>query len=89
MSSKAKASRWSLAWSLMAGVGIQIRERTTLDLGYPLSRQGQGGVRRLRQSGLHQPAGRIHDLAAHEFKVGLSFRLWRRTLLRGDEVGGA
>jgi opacity protein-like surface antigen len=57
----------------MAGVGIQIRERTTLDLGYPLSRHGQGGVRRLRQSGLRQPAGRIDDLAAHEFKVGLRF----------------
>jgi opacity protein-like surface antigen len=44
-------------WSLIAGVGIQIRERTTLDLGYPLSRHGQGGVRRLRQSGFTNPQG--------------------------------
>jgi opacity protein-like surface antigen len=68
-------SRWSLAWALMAGVGMQLTDRITLDLGYRYLDMGKA------QSGHYDdftppqwnPRVRIDDLAAHEFKIGLRF----------------
>ena len=42
-------NRWSLAWSLMAGVGVQLTERTTLDIGYRYLDMGKAEVRHHRQ----------------------------------------
>ena len=66
-------SRWSLAWSLMAGMGIQITERTTLDLGYRYIDMGKAQSGTIDNQGFLNPRVRIDDLAAHEFKVGLRF----------------
>ena len=66
-------SRWSLAWSLMAGVGIQLSERTTLDIGYRYIDMGRAESGTLDNLGFTNPRVRIDDLAAHEFKVGLRF----------------
>jgi opacity protein-like surface antigen len=66
-------SRWSLAWSLMAGVGIQLTERTTLDIGYRYLDMGKAESGIIDNLGITNPKVRIDDLAAHEFKVGLRF----------------
>jgi opacity protein-like surface antigen len=66
-------SKWSLAWSLMAGVGIQITERTTLDIGYRYLDMGKAESGTLDNLGFTNPKVRIDDLAAHEFKIGLRF----------------
>jgi opacity protein-like surface antigen len=66
-------NRWSLAWSLMAGVGIQLTERTTLDIGYRYLDMGKAESGTLDNLGFQNPKVRIDDLAAHEFKVGLRF----------------
>lgn len=66
-------NRWSLAWSLMAGVGVQLTERTTLDIGYRYLDMGKAEFGIIDNLGFANPKVRIDDLAAHEFKVGLRF----------------
>lgn len=60
----------AFAWALMAGVGYQVSERAILDLGYRYIDLGEAtssaGV------GVAAPV-RVHDLAAHEIKVGLRY----------------
>jgi opacity protein-like surface antigen len=63
-------SESSFAWAVMAGVGYQVSERAILDLGYRYidlgdATSGTGG-------GVTAPV-RIHDLAAHEIKLGLRY----------------
>lgn len=67
------ASRMSLAWSLMAGVGYQLSERAILDVGYRYMDYGKAESGRIDNTGSVNPALRINDLAAHEFKVGLRY----------------
>jgi opacity protein-like surface antigen len=66
-------SRWSLAWSLMAGVGVQLTERTTLDIGYRYMDMGKAESGTIDNLGFANPKVRIDDIAAHEFKLGLRF----------------
>jgi len=66
-------SRWSLAWSLMAGVGVQLTERTTLDIGYRYMDMGKAESGIMDNLGFTNPKVRIDDLTAHEFKLGLRF----------------
>ena len=49
--------RWSLAWSLMAGVGWQVTERATLDIGYRYIDMGKAESGTIDNRGLHQPQG--------------------------------
>jgi opacity protein-like surface antigen len=67
------ADRWSMAWSLMAGVGYQISDRVTLDFGYRYFDMGKAESGIIDTAGFTNPRVRIDDLAAHEFKVGLRF----------------
>lgn len=60
----------SLAWALMAGVGYQVSERAILDLGYRYI--DLGGATSSAGAGVAAPV-RVHDLAAHEIKVGLRY----------------
>ena len=57
----------------MAGVGIQLTERTTLDIGYRYLDMGKAKSGIIDSAGFANPKVRIDDLAAHEFKVGLRF----------------
>ncbi len=66
-------SRLSLAWSLMAGVGYQISDRAILDLGYRYMDYGKAESGRIDSAGAINPAVKINDFAAHEFKVGLRY----------------
>jgi opacity protein-like surface antigen len=65
--------RWSLAWSLMTGVGYQVSDRVTLDLGYRYIDMGKAQSGTIDNLGFSNPRVRIDDIAAHEFKVGLRF----------------
>jgi opacity protein-like surface antigen len=66
--------KWSLAWSLMAGVGYQISDRITLDIGYRYIDLGKVQSSRVDSTGYSlNPHFRLDDLTAHEFKVGLRF----------------
>ncbi len=67
------ASRLSLAWSLMAGVGYQLSERAILDVGYRYMDYGKAESGRVDNTGAVNPALKINDLTAHEFKVGLRY----------------
>lgn len=63
----------SFAWSLMAGVGYQLSERTILDLGYRYINMGDAKSGRVDTAGFVNPAVEIDDIDAHEFKVGLRY----------------
>lgn len=67
------ADRWSLAWSLMAGIGWQVTERAVLDFGYRYIDMGKAESGTIDSAGFTNPKVRIDDLAAHEFKVGLRY----------------
>ena len=63
-----------VAWSLMAGVGYQISDRITLDIGYRYIDLGKVQSSRVDSTGYSlNPHFRLDDLTAHEFKVGLRF----------------
>jgi opacity protein-like surface antigen len=63
--------KWSLAWSLMAGVSYQLSERVIIDLGYRYIDLGKAESSRIDSAGFVNPSFRVDDLTAHEFKVGL------------------
>lgn len=67
------ASKLSLAWSLMAGIGWQISDRAILDLGYRYMDFGKAQSGRLDSAGYLNPIVRYDDITAHEFKVGLRY----------------
>lgn len=66
---------FSFAWSLMAGVGYQLTDRATLDVGYRYIDMGDAESGRVDDAGFVNPKVDIDDLAAHEIKVGLRFSL--------------
>ena len=63
----------SFAWSLMAGVGYQISDRAIIDVGYRYIDMGRIESQRSDSGGFVNPAVRLDDLTAHEFKVGLRY----------------
>ena len=63
----------SFAWSVMAGVGYQISDRTILDVGYRYIDMGSVKSGRVDSAGFVNPAVDIDDIAAHEIKVGLRY----------------
>lgn len=69
---------YSLAWSLMAGVGYQVSDRITLDLGYRYLDMGSARSGTIDSAGFTNPVVRIDDISAHELKIGLRFALGGR-----------
>lgn len=67
------ADKWSLAWSLMAGIGWQVTDRAVLDFGYRYIDMGKAESGTIDTAGFTNPKVRVDDLAAHEFKVGLRY----------------
>jgi len=63
----------SLAWALMAGVGYQISDRAIIDFGYRYIDMGRIESQRSDSGGFVDPAVKLNDLTAHEFKVGLRY----------------
>jgi opacity protein-like surface antigen len=66
-------SKLSLAWSLMAGIGWQVSDRAILDFGYRYIDMGSARSGRVDSAGFVNPAVRIDNIAAHEFKIGLRY----------------
>jgi opacity protein-like surface antigen len=67
------ASKVSFAWSLMAGIGWQVSDRAILDFGYRYIDMGSARSGRVDSAGFVNPAVRIDNIAAHEFKIGLRY----------------
>jgi len=65
----------SFAWSVMAGVGYQLSERAVLDVGYRFIDLGSIKSGRVDSAGFVNPAVRVNDIYAHEFKIGLRYHL--------------
>ena len=63
----------ALAWSLMAGVGIQLSDRAVLDVGYRYIDMGSISSQRSDSAGYVNPAVKFDDLTAHEVKVGIRY----------------
>jgi len=59
--------------SLMAGVGWQVTDRVTLDLGYRYLDMGKAESGHIDTAGFWNPKVRLDDLTAHELKFGLRF----------------
>lgn len=69
-------AEWDLAWALHAGVGFDVSERATVDLGYSYVHLGDGesgdiitydGV-----NNIDNPM-KFEDLTSHDFKLGLRY----------------
>jgi opacity protein-like surface antigen len=63
----------ALAWSLMAGVGVQLSDRAVLDVGYRYIDMGKISSQRSDTGGYVNPAVHFDDLTAHEVKVGIRY----------------
>ncbi|MEL6297379.1 MAG: outer membrane beta-barrel protein [Pseudomonadota bacterium] len=63
----------SFAWSLMAGFGYQITDRAVLDVGYRYIDMGKAKSGRADNAGFVNPAVKVDDIAAHEFKFGVRY----------------
>jgi opacity protein-like surface antigen len=66
-------SKLSLAWSLMAGIGWQVTDRTILDLGYRYMDFGKAQSGRVDNAGFVNPALHLDHASAHEVKIGLRY----------------
>jgi opacity protein-like surface antigen len=76
----------SFAWSLMAGVGYQISERAILDFGYRYIDMGKASSGRNDTAGFVNPAVKIDDIEAHEFKIGLRYHFGQSDCCGGYEA---
>ena len=63
----------AFAWSLMAGVGVQLTDRAVLDVGYRYIDTGSITSQRSDTGFNVNPAVKFDDLTAHELKVGLRY----------------
>lgn len=63
----------SFAWSLMAGVGYQISDRSVIDFGYRYLDMGKIASEHGDTGGGYNPRVNFDDLTAHEFKLGLRY----------------
>lgn len=71
-------SEWNLAWALHAGMGIQVNDRVTLDLGYSYLHLGDGASGDLipyaGANTINNPM-EFNSLTSHDFKFGLRYAL--------------
>ncbi|MEC9344180.1 MAG: outer membrane protein [Pseudomonadota bacterium] len=69
-------SEWNFAWALHAGLGVQINERLTLDLGYSYLHLGDAQSGDLKTydgtNDIDNPMI-FNDLTSHDFKFGLRY----------------
>lgn len=63
----------AFAWSLMAGVGVQLTDRAILDVGYRYIDMGSITSQRSDTGFNVNPAVKLDDITAHEIKVGLRY----------------
>lgn len=73
-------SKWDLAWALHAGLGYEITERATIDLGYSFVYLGNG---KTGQAHNYDPTEtrpndgfKFKDITSHDLKIGLRYKLY-------------
>jgi len=71
-------SQWQLAWALHAGVGVELNDRATLDIGYSFTHLGHARTGQVLNNGV--PEANIdpfvfRNLHSHDLKVGLRYSL--------------
>ena len=72
-----KDSKWDLAWALHAGVGYQVSDRVTLDLGYSYTHLGDATTAPVQN---YDPAFtrpndgmKFRDISSHDLKLGFRY----------------
>lgn len=72
-------SEWNFAWALHAGLGFDINERLTLDLGYSYTHLGDGESGDViafdGTNNINNPT-EFNDLTSHDFRFGLIYKLY-------------
>ncbi|MGI9399878.1 MAG: outer membrane protein [Rhizobiaceae bacterium] len=72
-------SEWNFAWALHAGLGFDITERLTLDLGYSYTNLGDGKTGDViafnGTNNINNPTT-FEDLHSHDFRFGLIYKLY-------------
>jgi len=72
-------SEWNFAWALHAGLGYEITDRATIDLGYSFVYLGDGktGQAHNYDPALTRPNDgfKFKDITSHDFKIGLRYKL--------------
>jgi opacity protein-like surface antigen len=69
-------SEWNMAWALHAGLGYQVTERLTLDLGYSYVNLGDastGDIISFNGTNAVNNPMIFNDLVSHDFKFGLRY----------------
>jgi opacity protein-like surface antigen len=74
--SGATHSQWQFAWALHAGIGVELNDRATLDVGYSFTHLGNGRTGAITSNDMqtYQPFT-FRDLHSHDLKVGLRYSL--------------
>jgi len=68
-------SQWQLAWALHAGIGVDLNERTTLDVGYSFTHLGNARTGAISSNdGVDYDPFTFRNLHSHDIKVGLRYR---------------
>ena len=66
---------WSFSWALMAGVGYEVTDNLTLDVGYRYLNLGDGKTKKTGGGFNGDVPVKIKHLQAHEMRVGVRYML--------------
>lgn len=70
--------KWNFAWALHAGLGIDVTDNTTLDLGYSFVHLGDGRTGDIigfdGSNGDTPNPMHFRDITSHDFKLGLRYK---------------
>ena len=70
------SSKWNLAWALHAGIGFEVTENTTIDLGYSYLHLGKGSSGDLiTYNGVNNVYNPMHfkNITSHDLKLGVRY----------------
>lgn len=70
-------SKWNFAWALHAGLGFDVTENTTIDLGYSFVHLGDGQTGDIVPydgPGTVDNPMHFRDITSHDFKLGLRYK---------------
>ena len=65
----------SFAWSLMTGVGFEVSDRVTVDVGYRYIDLGEVESNSVDDVGFANPTHTVEDITSHEIKFGVRFAI--------------
>jgi opacity protein-like surface antigen len=90
----ATASQWNLAWALHAGLGFDVTDNLTLDLGYSFVNLGNARTGTVLNDDPAEPSGcqgggtcapvTFNRLVSHDLKLGLRYKFGEATKVHHD-----